>query len=144
MRSNLIPLWKDAEKSPREISFTPPFLFPILPESFPPLFSLPLIGSFHKFFVFFVHLLIFWNFGVIVFCSRLSRYLLCKGNQQQWLVPNRRRVNQLEEKLLVNSWPLKLHVKVPHQPEESRNPIVTGQVPLLFVKFVVTRNPQSC
>ncbi|CAD6227412.1 GSCOCG00012004001-RA-CDS [Cotesia congregata] len=48
------------------------------------------------------------------------------------------------DKVNVNNSLPKPLVRARQQLEESRSPIVTVQVPWLFVKFVVTRRVRSC
>ena len=61
-----------------------------------------------------------------------------------WLVQSKLPVNQLVEKLHANSSPQRQLVRALLLLVESRNLIVTGLVPSLFVRSVVTRNLPSC
>merc|ERR1712025_1509666 len=59
-----------------------------------------------------------------------------------WLVPSKLPVNLPEERPLVSNWPPRLPVRAPPPPVESRSPIVIVPVPWLFVRSVVTKNPE--
>ena len=63
--------------------------------------------------------------------------------EARWLVQSKLQENLLVERPHVNSWQPRLLVRVPQPLVESRNPIVTGQELLPFVKSEDTRNPPS-